>query len=140
MLLHQKKGMGVYDIFSSNDLAWLFYSIYLCFILNLRRDGSFLLGDFTFFISKRLYHTSYIMQVSYRLNIINFGKGFSTWSPSEPSERLTVPPRPPVAFYFPIHAYRLAIHVSLFIYIYIYNNYIYPHNLICLFILKCQKI
>ena len=35
-----KRGMSVYKIFNSNYLILLFYSVYLCFIFDLRRDNS----------------------------------------------------------------------------------------------------
>ena len=35
-----KRGVGVYKVFRSNDVTLSFYSIYLCFILDLRRDNN----------------------------------------------------------------------------------------------------
>ena len=34
-----KRNVGVYKVFNSNDLTLLFYSVYLYFILDLRRDN-----------------------------------------------------------------------------------------------------
>ena len=63
-----------YEVFKPNDLA-LFYSVYLCFIFDLRRDSnkhncilnygsSFLLGNFNL----RLYHTTF------KLNIVSVSR------------------------------------------------------------------
>ena len=35
-----KRGVSVFKVFNSNDLMVLFYIVYLCFILDLRRDNS----------------------------------------------------------------------------------------------------
>ena len=70
-----KRDMGVYKVFNSYDLMLLFYSVYLCFILDLRRKQQTQLwifqiiiavfyyiyqtDNFSFIIPKRLYHTSF---------------------------------------------------------------------------------
>ena len=71
--------MGVYKVFNSNVLTFLFYKVYLCFIFDLRRgkninvhildNSSFLLDVLNrhfFIISQRLYYTSF-----------TFSKGFA---------------------------------------------------------------
>ena len=91
-----ERGMGVCDIFSFNDLTLLFYS--------------FLLDNFSFFISKRLYHTSF------KLNNINFPGTLPPGFPINPRRGSQCPLDPPlVAFYFQIHAKRRIIYM-LYIY------------------------
>ena len=75
-------GVGIYKVFNFNDLL-LFYSVYICYILGLRRDNnkhitlhilnhnsSILLDNFSSIISKRFYHTSF------RLHIVNVLRTF----------------------------------------------------------------
>ena len=101
--------MGVYKIFSSSDSTLLFYSVFT-FVSSLTQEettanitvhisnynNNFVLDNFSFIISKRLYHTSF------KLNIVNFPKALLPWSSTEPTEGLTVPQRPRVTFYFSI--------------------------------------
>ena len=65
-----QKSMGFYKVFNCNDLTLFLYSIYFCFILDLDETttnitvhilnyNSSFLDNFSFIISKRLYHTSF---------------------------------------------------------------------------------
>ena len=100
----------IYKVFYSSDLTLLFYSVYLCFILNLRRDNnkqtnitvhilnynsSLLVGNFSFIISKRLYHTSF------KLNIVNFPRALHPDPPLNSLRGSQCPPQTPSCTLFP---------------------------------------
>ena len=58
----------------------------------LNYDSSFLWSNFSFIISKRLYYTSF------KLNIVNVPRMLPPWSPKKLTERLSVPPDPQLHF------------------------------------------
>ena len=105
-------------VFSSSDLTLLFYRVYLCFILDQRRtknkhncacfklySSSFLLTTdiFHFIIFKRLYHTSF------KLNIMNFSWALHPCPPLNPlmaSQCTHSASKVHAVFYYPIHAKR----------------------------------
>ena len=103
--------MSVYRVFNSSDLMSLFYRVYLCFLLDLRRTNNkhncifqlfhfvYLIKKCSVFIFKMFYH------ISFKLNIVNFSKALpppvSSLNPSRNSQ-----PRTTATFYFPIHTKR----------------------------------
>ena len=84
--------MSVYRVFNSSDLTSLFYRVYLCFLLDLRRSNNkhncifqlfhfvYLIKKCSVFIFKMFYH------ISFKLNIVNFSKALPPpVSPLNPS-------------------------------------------------------
>ena len=72
-----KRVVGVYKVFNSNDLT--FYSIYLCFNLDLGRGNK--------------HNCAY-----FKLAVFEISNGFAPWSPNETTEGLTVPPDTQLCF------------------------------------------
>ena len=76
-----KRGVEVYNVFNSNDLTLqglpLLHSSFIT-VHTLNYNSSFLLDNFSFIISKMLYHTSS------KLNIVNFPRVLPPGPPLNP--------------------------------------------------------
>ena len=89
-----KRGMGVYKVFNSNDLTLLFYSVYIYFILDLRRDNNKyncvyfqLKQQFIIRYNKQTIIVSLFLKGYIILNIVyNCSKGFAPCPPLRSSQ------------------------------------------------------
>ena len=89
-----KRGMGVYKVFNSNDLTLLFYSVYIYFILDLRRDNNKyncvyfqLKQQFVIRYNKQTIIVSLFLKGYIILNIVyNCSKGFAPCPPMRSSQ------------------------------------------------------